>query len=197
MGPGPSNDPLRMDDLLLGLLITVGGIGFLVYFFFGSFAYGAGFEPTPSEVVDSILRAVRPSPTDTFMDLGAGTGGIAFRVARECEASVVAVEREPIRYGLLLARRRCSRTGSRVTVRREDLFRTSIRAATIVFFFLWPSAVQRLRPRLESELSPGTRVVSYYHPIVGWTPVAVERGQKLYVYRVPESVVPSLREGGT
>ena len=52
-----------------------------------------------------------------------------------------------------------------------------------------------MRPNLERELKPNTRVVSYDYPIVGWTPInTVETSGHLgdthtiYLYEVPNSI---------
>lgn len=51
--------------------------------------------------------------------------------------------------------------------------------------FLWPGAMERLRPRFEEQLAPGTRIVSHWHPIPGWSPAAVDRPLHVYLYEWP------------
>jgi hypothetical protein len=186
-----------MDLLIVALVILVVVIGFILYYFLGSFAFGAGFEPTSRATVRSMLRLAQVGPSDTLVDLGAGTGAIVFRAARECGSRAIAVEREPLRYLILRVRRRWLGLADQVTVLRKDLFTTLPRSATVVALFLWPSAIERLRPRLERELSPGTRVVSHYHPVVGWNAVAEDQGRSVFLYRVPNSYPVRATTGGT
>lgn len=181
----------------LSLVVLLVLLGFVLYYFFGSFAFGAGFEPSSRSTVRSMLRLAEVGPSDTLVDLGAGTGAIVFRALRERDARAIAVEKEPVRYLILRARRWGSRARDRMAVRREDLFQTPLGSATVVTLFLWPSTIARLRTRMESELAPGTRVVSYYHRIEGWRPTAQDVASRVFLYRVPESIPSAVAiEGG-
>ena len=174
-----------MDALGWAAILGAVGIGLLAYYFLGSFLFGAGYEPTGRAKVDALLELAEVGPTDTVYELGAGTGAIALRAAEQRGARVVAIEIDPLRAGILALRRTRSPARGRITVRRANLFRTDLAAATVVTTFLWPSAMTRLSPQFERELAPGSRIVSYYHPLVGWIPEAVDRGNRIYLYRVP------------
>ena len=51
--------------------------------------------------------------------------------------------------------------GDRVKFLNQDLFTTDISEATVVTLYLLPSLNLRLIPKLNSELKPGTRIVSH------------------------------------
>ena len=51
-----------------------------------------------------------------------------------------------------------------------DLFDADISAATVVALFLGPAVNLTLRPKLLRELTPGTRVVSFYWDMGEWAP---------------------------
>ena len=53
--------------------------------------------------------------------------------------------------------------------------------------FLWPGAMERLRAKFESELRPGTRVVSHHHAIPGGRRRAVYAPNDVFFYRWPEA----------
>ena len=167
------------------IFVTIGA-GAAIYFFLGSFLFGAGYEPTGRARVSALLELAEIGPTDTVYELGAGTGAIAMRAAEERGARVVAIEIDPLRAGILALRRLRSPARRRITVRRENLFRTDLTGATVVTTFLWPSAMTRLSSRLERELAPGSRIVSHHHPLIGWIPDAVDREHRIYLYRIPE-----------
>jgi ribosomal protein L11 methylase PrmA len=166
---------------LLGVTVAI------AYFVFASFVFGAGYQPTPRRAVESMLRLAEVSPRDTVYDLGAGTGAIAFRAARTYRARVVAVEVEPIRVAVLRLRRWLGPFPDRITIRWGDLFRLDLRNASVITAFLWPGAMDRLRPKLEEELAPGARVVSHHHPIPGWTATVEDPETHVYLYRWPEA----------
>ena len=167
----------------VGLLIVAGAAA---YFVFASFAWGAGYQPTPRKSAEQMLRLAEVGPRDVVYDLGAGTGAIVFRAARTYRARAVAVEVEPLRILILRGRRALGPFADRVTIVWGDFFRLDFRDATVVTAFLWAGAMERLRPKLEGELPPGARVVSYYHRMPGWTPEAHDEETDVYLYRVPE-----------
>jgi hypothetical protein len=157
------------------------------YFLFASFAFGAGYQPTPRRSVATMLRFAEVGPLDTLYDLGAGTGAIVFRAARTYGARVVGVEVEPIRVLILLLRRRLGPSADRITIHWGDLFQLDFRSATVVTAFLWPGAMARLRPKFERELGDGARVVSHCHPVPGWAPDRYDRSSDVYLYRWPNA----------
>jgi ribosomal protein L11 methylase PrmA len=84
----------------------------------------------------------------------------------------------------------------RVEFRQQDLFETDLRDATVVTLYLLPAVNLRLRPKLLSELRPGTRIVSHAFDMGDWEPEQVEEvdGQTIYYWTVPEDVPANLRQ---
>jgi hypothetical protein len=170
--------------LELAIVLTAAAFA-AVYFVFASFVFGAGYQPAPRRVVTAMLETAGVGPDDLVFDLGAGTGAIVFRAARERGARVVGVEVEPLRVLILRLRRRFGGPKERVQIEWGNLFHLNFRDATVVFAFLWPGAMERLRPVFELQLRPGTRVVSHWHPIPGWEAVSFDRETRVYLYRRP------------
>ena len=177
---------------LLAVVLLIVGVA-AAYFLLGSFAFGAGYEPTPSRAAERMLDFAGVGPGDTVYDLGAGTGALVFRAARARGARVVGVEVEPIRVLILRLRRRLGTGADRITIHWGNLFRLDFRPATVVTAFLWPGAMERLRPKFEEELTEGARVVSHCHAVPGWTVDRYDRDTDVYLYRWPDAKPP----GGT
>jgi SAM-dependent methyltransferase len=164
---------------ILGLIV----IALAAYFFFGSFLFGAGYQPTPHKVALRMLELGEVGPADRVLDLGAGTGGLLLLAAEGRGATVTGVELEPLRFLILRLRRFMSPARSRISLKQSDLFKEDLGSATVILAFLWPSAMERLKPKLESELRPGCRLVSYWHPVPGWAPDKVDKHLRIYFYR--------------
>ena len=167
-------------EVAAGLIVFAGA---LAYFVFATFAFGAGYEPTPRRAVEMMLRLAEVGPRDTVYDLGAGTGAIVFRAARIYRARVLGVEVEPLRYLILRLRRALGPFADRITLRWGNMFDLDFREATVVTAFLWPGAMARLRPKFEAELPPGARIVSHCHAVPGWTPEKHDPATDVYLYR--------------
>ncbi len=189
---------MAVDPIAVAILLVLVAAA-LAYFVFASFLFGAGYQPTPRTAALEMLRLAEVSPRDTLYDLGAGTGALVFRAARVYRARAVGVEVEPIRVAVLRLRRRFGAAADRVTIHWGDLFDLDFSEATVVATFLWPGAMQRLRPKLESQLRDGARVVSHCHPIEGWTPEVHDARNDVYLYRWPQAGAPATgpATGGT
>ena len=77
----------------------------------------------------------------------------------------------------------------RVEFQRQDLFKFDISRASVIAMYLLPSVNLRLRPRLLSELKPGTRIVSHDFDLGDWAPDAKSTVRKnVFLWIVPAKV---------
>ncbi len=159
--------------------------GAVAYFWMSSFLFGAGYQGAPRRSVEAMFRLSELGEHDYLFELGAGVGAVTFPAAREKAARVRAVEIEPLRYLVLRLRRALGPAADRIEIRRDNMFATDLRDATVVSAFLWPGAMARLKPKFERELRPGARIVSRCHRIPDWTPEQYDREADVYLYVVP------------
>jgi protein-L-isoaspartate O-methyltransferase len=118
------------------------------------------FVPTPPEVVAAMLKLAHVTPKDVVYDLGCGDGMIVTAAAKDFGAKAVGIDINPVR--VKEANERVSKAGvtDKVTIKNEDLFTTNIGEATVVTLYLLQSLNEKLIPKLNKELKPGTRIVS-------------------------------------
>jgi hypothetical protein len=90
---------------------------------------------------------------------------------------------------------RMNGVADRVVFQQRDLFDTDIRKATVVTLYLLPEVNMKLRPRLLSELRPGTRVVSHGYGLGDWEPdlkMSIRgTGSEVFFWVVPAQVAGS------
>jgi hypothetical protein len=126
------------------------------------------YVPTPPEVVRKMLDMAKVGPNDVVYDLGSGDGRIVIVAAEKYGAKAVGVEFDEGRFKessarlLELGLEKCGK------IVRGNLFKTDVRPASVVTLYLLPDFNQRLRPRLEKELRPGTRLVSHNYSMDTW-----------------------------
>ena len=135
----------------------------------------APYYPTPRFVVEKMLEVAEVSPRDVVYDLGSGDGRIVIIAAQKFGARAVGIEINPTLWQESSDRITQLGLEGRARILHEDMFKTSIRPATVVTLFLLATVLEELRPQLERELRPGTRVVAQEFSVPGWEPQKVVR----------------------
>ena len=130
---------------------------------------GVRFEPTPMSVVQAMMDLSAVAANDLVYDLGCGDGRIVIAAA-ERGARGVCVDIDPARIAEARENARKAGVLERIEFRNENLFDTELRRATVVTLFLSYDFNLALRPRLQRELAPGSRVVSHWHRMGDWKP---------------------------
>jgi len=136
--------------------------------------YIAPYVPSPPQVVQRMLNLAELRAGEVFFDLGAGDGRAVIMAAKDFGARAVGVElRED------LAKRALSTVyeqslQDRITIVNSDMFHVDLTSADVVFLYLTTSANEKIRPKLETELKKGVRIISHDYEVVGWKPLKVE-----------------------
>jgi SAM-dependent methyltransferase len=145
------------------------------------------FVATGQDVVAEMLRLGRVGKNDIVYDLGCGDGRIVISAAKTYGARGVGVDIDPERVREARDNAVKAGVGDKVTIRQQDLFETDLRDATVVTLYLLPEVNLKLRPKLLSELKPGTRVVSHNFDMGDWTPEQVVRvgNATVYLWTIP------------
>lgn len=148
------------------------------------------YVPTREAVVDKMLEIAGVGAEDFVIDLGSGDGRIPVTAARKYGARGFGVDINPQRIAEANANAKAAGVTDKVEFRRQDLFETKISDATVLTMYLLPSVNMKLRPRVLSELKPGTRVVSHAFDMDDWKPdeEALVDGANVYLWIVPADV---------
>jgi ribosomal protein L11 methylase PrmA len=146
------------------------------------------YVPTPQDVVEDMLRLAGVKKGDVLYDLGSGDGRIPITAAKKYGVRAVGIDIDPERIWEAEQNARAAGVEHLVQFRREDLFKTNFRNATVVTLYLLPDLNLRLRPRLWAELKPGTRVVSHQFDMGDWKPEKKleTNGRVVYFWTIPE-----------
>ena len=119
------------------------------------------FVPTAPEVVEAMLKLAKVGPNDVVYDLGSGDGRIPIAAVQTFKAkSAVGIDIDPQRIKEANENHKKSGVGDRVRFLNQDLFATPIGEASVVTLYLLQSLNEKLMPKLQKELKPGSRVVS-------------------------------------
>ena len=146
------------------------------------------FVPTPPEVVDAMLKLANVTGKDTVFDLGCGDGIIVATAAQKFGAQAVGIDIDPQRVKEANERVQKAGVTDKVKILNEDLFEANISPATVVTLYLLPSLNQKLIPKLNKDLKPGTRIVSQSFDMGDEYPpekIVDVNGRMVYLWTVP------------
>jgi hypothetical protein len=153
------------------------------------------YVPTPQPVVDAMLQVAKVGKNDVLYDLGSGDGRIVNTAAQKFGTRGVGIDINPERIQEANENAKKAGVTDRVKFVQQDLFTTDFSEATVVTLYLLPEVNVKLRPKLLSQLKPGTRIVSHAFDMGDWKPeqtLNVE-GKTIYYWVVPEKVPANLR----
>jgi cyclopropane fatty-acyl-phospholipid synthase-like methyltransferase len=146
------------------------------------------FVPTPAEVVTAMLKLANVTPKDVVYDLGCGDGMIVTAAAKEFGAKAVGIDINPVRVKEANERVQKAGVTDKVKILNEDLFEANINEATVVTLYLLQTLNEKLIPKLNKELKPGTRIVSQTFSMGEKYPAEKQidvAGRPIYLWTVP------------
>lgn len=143
--------------------------------------------PTEADIVRQMLLLAEVNPQDVVIDLGCGDGRIVIAAARDHGATGVGIDIDPVRIKQCHENARLAKVEHRVTFVEQNLYQADVSRATVLMLYLLPGMNAKLRPRLLSQMRPGTRIVSNHFDMGDWRPdaeLAIGR-RNLYRWNVP------------
>lgn len=145
------------------------------------------YVPSDEKVVDALLDLAGVTSRDLLYDLGCGDGRIVVAAAMQRSARAVGIDLDPARIADAMEYAGNCRVERWVDFREGDLLEADFSNATVVTLYLLDSINLELRPRLQQELQPGTRIVSHAFDMGDWKPDEHVRlgGINLYKWIVP------------
>jgi hypothetical protein len=161
------------------------------------------YVPTPQRVVDEMLKLAGVTANDFVIDLGSGDGRVILTAAQKFKAHGLGVD---IDKGLVASSNKQAKVDGvedRAKFIDQDMFKADISKASVVTLYVLPDFMEKLRPKLISELKPGARIVAHDYYMSGWYPdkrldltvpekVAANGTDKAYLYLW---IVPSIVSG--
>jgi tRNA G37 N-methylase Trm5 len=150
------------------------------------------YVPTHEALVEEMLKMAKVGKNDMLYDLGSGDGRIVITAAKKYGTRGVGYDLDPERVSEARENARKAGVMDRVRFEQQDIFTARIADATVVTMYLLPDVNLRLRPKLLSELKPGTRIVSHNYDLGDWKPLQRKEmdvtgvSHTLYLWVVPQ-----------
>ena len=122
---------------------------------------------------------------DIIYDLGSGEGTALIIAAKEFGATGVGVEIDPFRSLQSRLAVRFAGLAGKIKIRNENFFAVDISEATVIFMYLIPKTLIKLRTKFLKELKPGTRIVTFVYKM-DLPLIASDEKAELFVYEIPK-----------
>lgn len=169
--------------LALALLIPTGYAGWI----------GAPYAPTRALVVKKAFEMLSIGKGDVVVDLGAGDGKILFEASRR-GARAYGYELSPIMWAIAWVRA----LGKKVSIRFGNFYNKKFSDATVIFAFLMPDIMPRVKEWLSHQTIPSGRYfLAYMFPLKDEAPLQIIKAEKcgpIYVYDLKALTAPSKRD---
>lgn len=143
---------------------------------------------TNKKTARAMCKLSKVKKGDVVFDLGSGDGESLIVAANEFHAKGIGIEIDPLR--VFISRIQIFLSHANVSIRRNNLFEQDISKATVVFLYLVPKTLHRLKPKLLKELKKGTRIITVTYPLPGGlrgkakppeiVPLGVKKSLKLF-----------------
>ena len=138
--------------------------------------------PTPPQIIDTFFELAPVTADDVVYDLGSGDGRLLFTAFEKGAGRCVGIDIDPDCVDTARETAKNKGLDQKVTFIEGDVLEQDLSEATVIFVYLIQSGIAFLRPKFETELRPGTRIVIETYSVQGWKPVKVKESGKRYFY---------------
>ena len=146
------------------------------------------YVPTPQKVVNGMLELADVKKGEVVYDLGCGDGRIVITAAKKFGATGIGVDLNPERIKEANANAVEANVEDKVKFYEGNLFDFDFSKADVLTLYLLPDVNLTLKPKIQEEMKPGSRVVSHAFSMGDWEPdqeITVD-GRTVYLWIIPD-----------
>ena len=173
-------------NLLFFLLFFAGLLSIVFY----TIRYGISPMPSSAKAKSRMLESIPLDTKGIIYELGSGWGSIALPLSSRFPNCIIrAYEISPIPWLVSVTINYLFNSNKNLIIHRKDFYNCSLQDASVVVCYLYPGAMNKLKFKFETELKPGTIIISNTFAIPGWTPNSVYElndiyKTKIYLYKL-------------
>lgn len=138
---------------------------------------------TNKKVARAMCRLAKVDKDDIVYDLGSGTGTALIVAAREFGAKGVGIEIDPLRAFISTLVLHSAKVKDKIIIKRKNFFNEDLSPATIIFVYLVPRVLEKLKPKFLKELEPETLIISYRYKI-SLPLLHYDKKNDIYLYKI-------------
>lgn len=126
--------------------------------------------PTPDDIVDEMIKLAKITKDDIVYEPGAGDAKILIAAAKAGAKKGVGIELDAKKAAEATMKVKDAKFDKVITIIEGDALTRDYSEATVVFLYMGNEFNNLLRPILEKQLKPGTRIVSHRFVLGDWKP---------------------------
>jgi uncharacterized protein (TIGR03000 family) len=127
--------------------------------------------PTPDDIVEEMMKLGNVKKGDIAYEPGPGDGRVLIAAVKKGAAKAVGIELDPKKAEEARENVKKVKLDKQITIIEGDALKDrDYSEATIVFLYMGNEFNNLLRPLLEKQLKPGTRIVSHRFVLGDWAP---------------------------
>ncbi len=160
----------------------------LLFTLFISFISLAPWLPTYAKDLERIRKIVDLRSGEKFCELGCGNGRVLFYLAKHFKNNKFIGVELALPLFIVCKIRESLLKLDNTELKFKNLYKENLQNIDVVYVFgMRDKMAGKFRKKLDSEMKPGSRVISYVFPIEGLDPVQVDRGGEkdvnIYTYK--------------
>src|SRR3989344_5439090 len=98
---------------------------------------------------------------DLVYELGSGDATFLVIASKKFGAQSYGIEIDPTRHIIAMINVKKNKLGKKIKLKKANFFEEDLSPASVIFVYLVPRVLEKLKPKLLKELKKGTRIVSY------------------------------------
>jgi predicted RNA methylase len=142
---------------------------------------------TSAKKAFAAAELARITSKDKVYELGSGDATFLVTVAKKFECKCFGIEIDPTRHLIGWLNVKVNGVGNKVTLKRGNFLDHNLNAASIVFVYLVPRVLEKIKPKLSRELKKGTKIISYrykFKETKSLKLVAADKKNEIYFYKI-------------
>lgn len=145
--------------------------------------------PAHKKGIAMALELGEIGPDDKFYDLGCGDGRVLVEAVKKYDCRGVGYDLVPPYYLLAKIRAGLSGKSDRIEIRMENIFKSDIENADVIFCFLTPKLMEKIGEYIKhKKLKSGARIISYAFSMKNYEPVRkiehTKNNWNIYLYKI-------------
>ncbi len=126
--------------------------------------------PTPDDIVEEMLKLGNVKKGDVVYEPGTGDGRMVIAAVKKGATKGVGIELDAEKAKEAKENVKKAKLEKEITITEGDALKTDYSEATVILLYMGNEFNNLLRPTLEKQLKPGTRIISHRFVLGDWAP---------------------------